>query len=136
MFKLERADILIYVMYLNSASFMQNAGIELYSTEAVEIQLLKEYEDYANVFSEEEADKMSDFMCVEYLIPIKKDKNVLFESIYLLSANELYILHNYLNLSLIKDWIWHSESSAGTSILFILKKNDDLCLCVDYWGLN
>ena len=136
MFKLKRADTLIYVMYLNSVSFIWNAGIELYFTEAVKIQLLKEYKDYANVFSEKKANKMSDFMCIEHLIFIKKDKNVLFESIYSFSMNELCVLCNYLDLSLIKSWIWYSESSADASILFILKKDGDLCLYVNYWGLN
>ena len=84
---------------------MQNAGIELYSTEVIKIQLLKEYKDYANMFSEEKTDKMSDFVHIEHLILIKKGKDVLFESIYSFSANELHVLHNYLNLSLIKDWI-------------------------------
>ena len=81
---------------------MQNADIELYSTEAVKIQLLKKYKDYADIFSEKEADKMPDFMHIEHLIFIKKGKDVLFKSIYPLSANELYILYNYLDLSLIK----------------------------------
>ena len=75
-------------------------------------------------------------MYIEYLIFIEKDKDVLFESIYSLSVNELYVLCNYLNLSLIKGWVQYSESSADASILFILKKNDDLCLCMNYWGLN
>ena len=105
MFKLKRADTSIYVMYLNSVSFMQNVSIELYSTEAVKIQLLKEYKDYVNVFSEKKTDKISEFVCIEYLIFIKKDKNVSFESIYSFSANKLYILHNYLDLSFIKSWI-------------------------------
>ena len=81
---------------------MQNAGIELYSTEAVKIQLLKKYKDYADVFSEKKTDKMSDFVHIEHLIFIKKDKNVSFRSIYSLSANKLHILHNYLDLSLAK----------------------------------
>ena len=136
MFKLKRADILIYMIYLNSVSFMWNVGVELYSTEVIKIQLLKKYKDYVNVFSEEKTDKMSDFVYIEHLIFIEKDKDVLFRSIYSLSANELYVLHNYLNLSLIKGWIWHSESSAGASILFVSKKNDSLHLCVNYWGLN
>ena len=55
-----------------------------------------------DVFSEEKADKMSNFVHIEHLIFIKKDKDVLFRSIYSLSANELYVLHNYLNLSLVK----------------------------------
>ena len=102
MFKLKRANTLIYTVYLNSASFIQNVSIELYSTEVVKIQLLKKYKDYADVFSEKKTDKMSDFMYIEHLILIKKGKNVLFKSIYLLSVNELHILCNYLDLSLIK----------------------------------
>ena len=105
MFKLKRADILIYIVYLNSVSFIWNTDVELYFTEVIKIQLPKKYKDYANVFSEKEADKISDFMYIEYLIFIKKDKDVLFESIYSLSVNELCILYNYLNLSLIKSWI-------------------------------
>ena len=81
---------------------MQNAGIELYSTEVIKIQLLKEYEDYTDVFSEKKTDKMPDFVYIEHLIFIEEDKNVLFESIYSFSVNELCILHNYLNLSLFK----------------------------------
>ena len=105
MFELERADILIYVMYLNPVSPMQNAGIELYSTEVIKIQLLKEYKDYADVFLKMETDKMPDFVHIEHLISIEEGKNVPFKSIYPLSANELCILHDYLNLSLIKNWI-------------------------------
>ena len=102
MFELKRANVLIYAVYLNSVPFIQNADIELYSTEVVKIQLLKKYKDYADVFSEKKTDKMSDFVHIEHLIFIKKDKNVSFESIYSFSANELYVLCNYLDLSLIK----------------------------------
>ena len=62
MFKLKRAGILIYVIYLNSMSLIWNADIELYSTEIIKIQLLKKYKDYADVFLEKEADKMPDFI--------------------------------------------------------------------------
>ena len=81
---------------------MQNAGIELYSTEAVKIQLLKKYKDYINMFSEKKTNKMSNFVHIEHLIFIEKGKDILFESIYSLSVNELCILHNYLDLSLVK----------------------------------
>ena len=102
MFKLKRADTLIYTVYLNSMPLIQNVSIELYSTEVIKIQLLKKYKDYTDVFSEEETDKMSNFMHIEHLIFIKEDKNVSFKSIYSLSVNELYVLHNYLDLSLAK----------------------------------
>ena len=102
MLKLKRADVLIYTVYLNSVPFIQNVSIELYSTDTVKIQLPKKYKDYADVFSEEETAKISNFIYIEHLILIKKDKNVSFKSIYSLSINKLHILHNYLNLSLIK----------------------------------
>ena len=103
MFKLKRADILIYIIYLNPVSLIQNVNVKLYSIEAVKIQLSKKYKDYTDIFSEKKTDKMSNFIHIKYLIFIKKDKNVSFRSIYSLSINELYILHNYLNLNLIKD---------------------------------
>ena len=102
MFKLKRADTLIYTVYLNSMPLIQNVSIELYSTEVIKIQLLKKYKDYTDVFSEKKTNKMSNFVHIEHLIFIKKDKNVLFKSIYSLSANKLHILYNYLNLSLVK----------------------------------
>ena len=35
-----------------------------------------------------------------------------------------------------KKWIKHFINSAGTSIFFVSKKNDDFYFCVDYWALN
>ena len=35
-----------------------------------------------------------------------------------------------------KSWIQCSVSSAETSVLFVLKKNRELHLCVNYWDLN
>ena len=84
---------------------MQNVSIKLYSIDVVEIQLLKKYKDYANVFSEKEVVKMPDFVYIKHSIFVEKDKNVSFKFIYSLSANKLCILHNYLNLSLIKNQI-------------------------------
>ncbi len=42
----------------------------------------------------------------------------------------------YLNDVLAKEWIKHFVSSTDASILFILKKNDNLHLCMNYWDLN
>ncbi len=61
-------------------------------------------------------------MCVKYAILIKKDKKILYELIYFLSANKLRVLREYLKSNIIKDWIRNSELSAETLILFIFKK--------------
>jgi hypothetical protein len=59
-----------------------------------------------------------------------------YKFIYKLSENELKILKKYLNENLKKKYIQHFISPAGTSILFILKKDGNLRLCVDYRDLN
>jgi len=49
---------------------------------------------------------------------------------------KLMTLKQYLNNVLAKEWIKHFVSSTDASILFILKKNDSLHLCMNYWDLN
>ena len=56
--------------------------------------------------------------------------------LYNLSQNELTKLRRYFNNILIKERIKHSISSTKISILFIFKKNEEFCLCVDYRNLN
>jgi hypothetical protein len=46
-----------------------------------------------------------------------------YEFIYKLSENELKILKKYLNKNLEKKYIQYFINTAGTPILFILKKN-------------
>ena len=46
------------------------------------------------------------------------------------------ILREYINFVLTKKWIQHFTSSTRASVLFMLKKNDKLKLCVDYRELN
>jgi len=64
------------------------------------------------------------------------DENSSYESLYNLSDKELQVLWNYLNNVLTKSWIQHFINSAEASVLFALKKDDDLQLCVDYHELN
>jgi len=56
----------------------------------------------------------------------------LFMRIYNLSPAELKALDEYINKALANEWIREFKSSAGASILFALKKNSELQLCVDY----
>ncbi len=53
-----------------------------------------------------------------------------------MSNTELMTLKQYLNDVLMKEWIKHFISSIDAFILFILKKNDSLCLCMNYQDLN
>ena len=71
----------------------------------------------------------------DYAIEINEEES-LHESLYNLSETELNVLRKYLDDVLVKSWIKHSVSPADASVLFVSKKDEDLRLCVNYWGLN
>ncbi|KAF3769212.1 hypothetical protein M406DRAFT_249494, partial [Cryphonectria parasitica EP155] len=56
--------------------------------------------------------------------------------LYALSAAELEMLRKYLEKMLIREWIRFLTSSASILILFVLKKEGKLCLCMNYRALN
>ena len=93
------------------------------------------YSDYVDVFSEKEVSWIFLHKKHDYAIKIN-EKESLYESLYNLLKTELNILRKYLDDILAKSWIKHFISSVNASILFILKKDEDLKLCVNYWDLN
>ena len=58
------------------------------------------------------------------------------ESIYLLFYTQLKTLKTYLNKNLKKNFIWEMKILIEFFILFILTKNEQLKLYIDYWKLN
>ncbi len=92
---------------------------------------LKKYED---VFSAKSAGKLSLHEDHDHAIEITAESS--YESLYNLSNTELTILRQYLNDVLAKEWIKHFISSTDVFILFILKKNDNLHLYMNYQDLN
>jgi hypothetical protein len=98
-------------------------------------ELSEKYWKFGNAFSEEKINQLTDYFLIHCIINID-DANFPYKSIYKLSENELKILKEYLNKNLEKEYIQYSISSAGTSILYILKKNKNLRLYVDYRSLN
>ena len=72
----------------------------------------------------------------DHKIPLEDRKKPTHSPIYTLSAKELEALRDYLDKNLAKRFIRPSTSPAGYPILFILKKDSKLQLCVDYQRLN
>ncbi|KAG5301900.1 hypothetical protein I7I48_02059 [Histoplasma ohiense] len=87
---------------------------------------------YMHIFSEEAAISMKRLEEMKHCIDLESDAQSSFMSIYNLSETELAVLREYLKNVLDKEWIQSFSSPADASILFILKKDDRLCLCVDY----
>jgi hypothetical protein len=56
--------------------------------------------------------------------------------IYLLSERELEALREYIKKNLVKEYIRPLKLSAKYSVLFVLKKDGKLRICVDYRKLN
>ena len=99
--------------------------------------LLEEYRDFVKLFADEASEEtLSAHQSWDHKILIVEDKTSEKTSIYLLLSEKLEALHTYLNENQKKGFIRESQSPAGYSILFILKKDKMLQLCIDYWGLN
>jgi transposase InsO family protein len=99
-------------------------------------KLPTKYEDFRDVFSKQEADKLPPHRPYDHVIPIRDGAEVPYGPVYSLSQKEIEALHDYIKDNLDKGFIRRSESPAGAPILFVKKKDGSLRLCVDYRGLN
>ena len=97
-------------------------------------ELPEELQEYADVFSNEEAGRLPSHEGRDHAIETTSEPP--FGPLYNLSSTELAALRGYLDDALVKGWIQHSTSPAGAPILFVPKKDGGLRLCVDYRGLN
>jgi hypothetical protein len=89
------------------------------------------YKDELEVFSEALSQTLLSSNEWDHAIELEDSKTPPHMPIYNLSQRELVILREYLDSSLEKDWIRNSKSPAGVPILFVLKSDGSLRLCVD-----
>ena len=95
------------------------------------------YSNYSNVFSMGNIVELpKNTRMNKYAIKLEKSKQPLFGLIYNLKPVELKTLKNYIKTNLANGFIRLSKSPAKAPIFFNKKPNKNLCLCVDYWGLN
>jgi hypothetical protein len=91
---------------------------------------------YLDVFSKANAEKLAPNRDIDLAIDLLPGKEPLYRPMYLLSPRELVALKEFLEENLAKGFIREFKSPAGAPILFALKKDGSLRLCVDYRGLN
>ncbi|USP74003.1 retrotransposon nucleocapsid protein [Curvularia clavata] len=99
-------------------------------------QLPPQYEDFADLASEEDAKCLAEHGPHDLVISLKEGTTPPHQPLYGLSKSELALLRDYLREYLARGWIRHSKSPAGAPILFAKKKDGTMRLCVDYRGLN
>jgi len=84
------------------------------------------------VFNADKVSRLLDYSLLDYAINLVDSKTPLFRPIYPLGERELATLREYIDNGLELGRLQHSTSAAGSLILFILKKDRELRLCVDY----
>ena len=95
-----------------------------------------EYHEFLPLFKKTIAEVLPPHHSYNHKIPLKEGFTPLFGPLYSLSKPELQALHQWIDENLFKRFIRASSSPAGAPILFVKKKDDSLCLCMDYWGYN
>ncbi len=104
--------------------------------EDIKVKLSSKYQDFLNVFDQAQADKLSSHRSYDHKIELTSDATSSCYWAYRMSLYKLQKVKKYLNENLFKEFITSSKASYFSSVLFILKANEDLWFCIDYWKLN
>jgi len=104
----------------------------------MKLKWLPEYQDYAEIFSEENINVFPKYREYDNHIDLVPGSDLSKNDIYLLTVRELQVLQEYMNEPEMEQSgkIWPSSSPIGAPILFVLKPDGTLRLCVDNRVLN
>lgn len=100
------------------------------------IILPTEYTDFADIFSNQNADVLPKHSMHDLAIKTEERKQLLFNLVYNHSAMKLQTFCEYINNMLAKIFITSSKSPINAPVLFTKKKNGGLHLYIDYQSLN
>ncbi len=104
--------------------------------EDIKVKQSLKYQDFLDIFDRVQADKLSSHRSYNHKIELTSDVTSSHCWAYQMSFYKLQRVKKYLNENLFKEFITSSKASYFSSVLFILKANEDLWFCVDYWKLN
>ena len=99
-------------------------------------KISKKYLYLKMLFDNKKAKVLSEQDQKNHAIDLMKNTKSLYISLCNLSQKKLAELWRYLNNVLNKNWNKFSVSPVDVSILFIFKKDEGLCLCMNYKDLN
>jgi hypothetical protein len=72
----------------------------------------------------------------DHKIELEDESQLSRSQLYLMSSHKLQKVKEYLEENLKKKFITFSKASFASSILFVKKKDDSLCFCMNYQKLN
>ena len=95
------------------------------------------YSNFSNVFFSDSVVELPEYTRNNnHLINLLDNKQLSYSLIYSLGLVELKILETYIKTNLASNFIRPSKSLASIAILFVQKKNNSLCLCIDFQELS
>ena len=106
------------------------------NTAELMIKLPLKYYDYANVFNKQAVKVLPSQHFYDYKIELKSSDSLSKSWLYLMSKKKLQKVKEYLSENLDKGFIILSKAPFASLILFVIKSDDSLHFCVDYWCLN
>jgi len=95
-------------------------------------KLLIVYHDFLNVFDREKTTQLPLHQSYDHKIELEDESQLSRSRLYLMSSYKLQKVKEYLEENLKKKFITLSKASFASSILFVKKKDNSLCFCVNY----
>ena len=136
-------NIKAFVVHVSSLSLGSKMTIhparkaQIASLLAEKITVLAKYSDFANVFSKESAEVLSERIGMnKRAIELEDTKQPTYGPIYSLGSVELETLKTYIEINLANGFIWSSKSPASAPILFVCKSDGSFWFYVNYRGPN
>ena len=123
---------------INDAQMLWSREIQSDHSKNLAIAIIsKKYQKYKILFEKESDQKtLLKHQSWNHEIKLVDGKKLMKQFIYSLLTEKLDALWQYLKENMQKKFIRELQSSAEYSILFVLKSNESLRLCVDYRALN
>jgi hypothetical protein len=90
------------------------------------------YHDFLNVFNREKTTHLSLHQSYDHKIELKDESQSFRNQLYFILNHKLQKVKDYLKENLKKKFITFSKAFFASSILFVEKKDDSLCFCVNY----
>ncbi len=102
----------------------------------IKAKLSLKYHEFLNVFDRAQLNKLLSHRFYDHKIKLISDSTLSRCWVYWISSVKLLKVKKYLNENLSKRFITLSQTLYFFLVLFVLKANEDLWFCVNYWKLN
>jgi len=102
----------------------------------IKAKLSSKYHEFLDVFDWVQLNKLSSHYFYDHKIELINDSTLSCCQVYQMFSVKLLKVKKYLNENLSKKFIILSQTFYFSFVLFILKANEDLRFCVNYWKLN